>query len=110
MKKYNTYKCFLEEPHYLCLCPRWMLRVFLNATLHSHVSLSRDLSHFAEELACCGHSQSWTAVEGSGHLNLGVVYPEITVKSGKCLFSIFSMAEHVRKAFSQSCGLLIRYV
>lgn len=41
---------------------------------------------------------------------LGVACSEITVKSGKCLFSIFSMAECVGKAFSQSCCLLIRYV
>lgn len=41
---------------------------------------------------------------------LGVAYSEITVKSSKSLFSIFSRAKHVGKAFSQSCCLLIRYV
>lgn len=41
---------------------------------------------------------------------LGAAYSEITVKTGKCSFSHFSRAERVRRAFSQSCCLLIRYV
>lgn len=87
-----------------------MLRAFPNATLCGPICHICHPSRFAAELVHCSHRHSWITMEGDDHLNLlwEWEYSEITVKSSKCLFSIFSTAERVRKALSQSCCLLIR--